>query len=185
MSTYRAVATREGKFWVVDVEGVGVTQGRSLAEARAMAADLVAVMNEVDPATYDVDFRVELPGALAVAVADARGRTAEAEVAQREAAAASRRVAADLRGAGLSGRDAAFLMGISEQRVSQLLAPLREVAAAVANGPGGRVVAAVLEGTAGQAAVKMVESVQGRVPSAHEPASERDTKAEAETRVRP
>ena len=43
MNTYRAVATREGRWWAVDVEGVGHTQGRDLGEARRMAADLVTL----------------------------------------------------------------------------------------------------------------------------------------------
>ncbi len=43
LNTYRAVATREGRWWAVDVEGVGHTQGRDLIEARRMAADLVTL----------------------------------------------------------------------------------------------------------------------------------------------
>jgi len=37
MSTYRATATREGNWWVIDVEGVGITQSRTLAESHAWA----------------------------------------------------------------------------------------------------------------------------------------------------
>lgn len=53
MSTYRATATAEPRSWwrplgrrwyVVDVEGVGVTQGRGLADAQHMAEDLVRIV---------------------------------------------------------------------------------------------------------------------------------------------
>ncbi|PKW14992.1 hypothetical protein [Saccharopolyspora spinosa] len=41
---FEATATREGKWWVVEVEDVGATQGRNVAEAREMAKDLVAAV---------------------------------------------------------------------------------------------------------------------------------------------
>ena len=51
----------------------------------------------------------------------AREAVAAADKATREAAARSRKVARDLRGAGLSGRDIAAVLQVSAQRVSQLL----------------------------------------------------------------
>ncbi|HEX9335655.1 MAG TPA: hypothetical protein VF892_07205 [Pseudonocardiaceae bacterium] len=36
--TYKASATREGRFWVIEVAGVGVTQGRTVPEAKEMTA---------------------------------------------------------------------------------------------------------------------------------------------------
>ena len=55
------------------------------------------------------------------AVRDARDAVRSAEVARRSAAQASRVVAARLRLAGLTGRDIAAILGVSAQRVSQLL----------------------------------------------------------------
>lgn len=59
VSRYEAVARQDGRYWVVDVEGVGVTQGRNLGEAREMAADLVVAIREVDPAQVSVDVTVD------------------------------------------------------------------------------------------------------------------------------
>ena len=56
--TRAATAVREGRFWVVHVPGVGVTQGRSVREARALAADLVEAMTGT---AEDVDVHFE-PG---------------------------------------------------------------------------------------------------------------------------
>lgn len=46
MSAYTATARRQDRWWIVDVDGVGVTQGRDMADAKAMAADLIAAMTE-------------------------------------------------------------------------------------------------------------------------------------------
>jgi hypothetical protein len=66
---------REGHFWVVDVSGVGVTQGRTVREARTMASDLVEAMTGK---AEDVQVHFELPDDVREAVAHARATTAEA-----------------------------------------------------------------------------------------------------------
>lgn len=55
LNTYRAVATREGRWWAVDVEGVGHTQGRDLGEARRMAADIVSIMRGVPEESIEIN----------------------------------------------------------------------------------------------------------------------------------
>jgi hypothetical protein len=55
LNTYRAVATREGRWWAVDVEGVGHTQGRDLGDARRMAADLVSIMRGVPEESIEIN----------------------------------------------------------------------------------------------------------------------------------
>ncbi|GAB2761982.1 hypothetical protein [Amycolatopsis magusensis] len=62
MKTYRATAHREDKWWVVQVEGVGATQGRSTAEAQRMAADLVSIMEEITPDDFTVSIDFDTPG---------------------------------------------------------------------------------------------------------------------------
>ena len=60
MKTYNATATREGRWWIVDVPDIGVTQGRTTREAERMAADLVAIMLDipVEQVTVNVTFRL-------------------------------------------------------------------------------------------------------------------------------
>ena len=116
--TRTATAVREGRFWVVDIPGVGATQGRSVREARAMAADLVEAMTGQ---AEDVDVHFELPDDVREAVDHARATTAEAKrlasVAADEYRQAVRELVVDR---GMSKADVAALLNVSQQRVSQL-----------------------------------------------------------------
>ena len=116
--TRTATAVREGRFWVVDVPGVGATQGRSVREARAMAADLVEAMTGQ---AEDVDVHFELPDDVRAAVDHARATTAEA---QRLASVGADEYRQAVRGLvvdrGMSKADVATLLQVSQQRVSQL-----------------------------------------------------------------
>ena len=124
MKKFGAVATREGKWWVVEVDGVGATQGRTTAEAQEMAEDLVTAMVEIAPAEFVVDIVYRLPGELALEFEDARRQQRLAEDAQLNAATASRKLVQHMLAAGLSKRDAARVLGLSPQRISQLTADL-------------------------------------------------------------
>lgn len=116
--TRAATAVREGRFWVVDVPGIGVTQGRSVREARAMATDLVEAMTGL---AEDVDVHFELPDDVRVAVDHARATTAEAKRLASVAADEYRQAVRDLVvDRGMSKADVAALLQVSQQRVSQL-----------------------------------------------------------------
>lgn len=123
MSTYRVKARREERFWVGVIDSVGATQARSLKALDAMARDLVVVMTQADPSTVSIVIETaDVPAGTRRKVAAARHRTDRAAMEQRQAAQASREAAAALRHAGLNTQDTAFVMGVSPQRVSQLLA---------------------------------------------------------------
>lgn len=125
MTTYIARATRENRWWLVDVEGIGVTQARNLAEADAMARDLIALVRNVDASSVDVTLVPVLPAALRREVQQARKETTDAQRHQERAASKLRAVAERLRkDAGLTGADVGVVLGVSAQRVSQL-APAR------------------------------------------------------------
>jgi len=122
---YRATARREHPYWVVTVEDVGVTQGRNLVEAEEMAADLVAVMTGEDAADITVQMHVDLSEEVVARLAESRRLSAEAQRLQVVAAEAARDAVTELRDVvRLSGRDIAKVLGVSEQRVSQI-APRR------------------------------------------------------------
>ncbi|MFM8895622.1 MAG: SPFH domain-containing protein [Actinomycetales bacterium] len=122
MSTYCATVTREGRWWAVDVEGIGWTQGRNLAEARAMAVDLVAVTTEQPEDSIVIDLKIVLSQDVAKEVDEAKIAVRELAARQVEVARKSRKAARDLvAGLGISGRDAAVILNVSAQRVSQFL----------------------------------------------------------------
>jgi DNA-directed RNA polymerase specialized sigma24 family protein len=123
VKSFSATARREGKWWVVDVHGIGATQGRTTTEAERMAKDLVAIMEEIPVDTVDVEIEFMLPGELGHEVRNAREQTRAAEQAQRRAAEKIRQAVAHIIGNGMSKQDAARILGVSPQRISQLVKP--------------------------------------------------------------
>ncbi len=122
MSTeYIVTATRWVKGWELDIAGVGVTQSRTLRDAEEMIRDYLRLEVGAKHAAGAV-IQVEIH----VAGLENEVRTVRAQLdriarEQREVARASRAVARKLKSAGLTGSDAAHVMGVSEQRFSQLL----------------------------------------------------------------
>jgi hypothetical protein len=54
-SPYRARAHREGSYWVIEVEGVGVTQAKRVDQVGPVARDLVAALLDVDAVDVEVE----------------------------------------------------------------------------------------------------------------------------------
>ena len=58
----RAIATRDGKWWLVELPELGaVTQARSVSEIELMAHDLAAIWLDVDPSTVAIDAVISSP----------------------------------------------------------------------------------------------------------------------------
>jgi len=121
MTTYNVTARHWKHGWELHIEGVGVTQSRNLAEAETMVRDYVESLTGTDVGDAVVVISPEVGDGLDEEVRAAREAVAAADLATREAAARSCKVARDLRQAGLSGRDIAAILRVSAQRVSQLL----------------------------------------------------------------
>ena len=121
MTTYDVTARHWKRGWELHIDGVGVTQCRSLAEAETMVRDYVESLTAADVSDATIVITPEVGGGLDERARAARVAVTAADRATREAAAQSRKVARDLRQAGLSGRDIAAVLKVSAQRVSQLL----------------------------------------------------------------
>ena len=121
MKTYHARAKRWEHGWELHIEGVGVTQSRTLWDAEEMARDLISRREELSGDAFTVTVTPEIGGGLDEESRAAREAVSAADRAQRQAAAQSRAAARRLRQAGLSGRDIAKVLNVSPQRVSQLL----------------------------------------------------------------
>ncbi len=115
--TVRAKRWQHG--WELHIEGVGVTQSRSLASAESMVRDYVESLTG-DPVTGSVSIQPDLGGLERLAL-EARERTEQAQREARLAATESRRIARRLRKAGLSIGDTGVVMGVSKARASQLV----------------------------------------------------------------
>lgn len=116
---YVATAKRWKHGWELHVEGVGVTQVRTLATADQQIRDLVETMLDVDASDAEIVLDVTDPAA--AGVTRTKVKTALATALQLEAAAEARREAHQLREAGYSVSDIAVVMDVSRGRVSQLL----------------------------------------------------------------
>jgi hypothetical protein len=119
MSTYTVRAVRWEHGWELHIDGVGVTQSRTLDRAPGMVRDYIESLTGRDASGDEVVIRPDL-GGLEDKAAAVREWTERVQRETVEAAAASRDLARDLRKAGLSVSDTAAVLGVSRGRVSQL-----------------------------------------------------------------
>jgi len=125
MTTYTVSVTREGRWWIVRVPEIDqVTQARRLSEVTKAARELIAVTLDVPMSTVSVLVRVERVGD----IEDVTGRAeairkehARADELARRAHDESRELARQLAGAHVPMRDIGELLGVSHQRVHQLI----------------------------------------------------------------
>ncbi len=127
---YRVIVERWGKWWTIEVPGVpgGHSQARRLDQVEATARELIAFQLDLPDSRIpeiEVVLEVHLPAELAAEV-DAAKREAEAakrdvEAARKRERAALERAARTLTGASLTQREAAKVLGLSHQRVHQVL----------------------------------------------------------------
>lgn len=122
MTTYVVNVTRGERFWLVHVPEVDrYTQARHLREVDTMARDLVSIMREVEPDSFELDVHVETPADVAQLLEHAEKLRGESRLAQSQAAEEVRRAARSLRDAGLPLRDIGILLDVSHQRAGQLV----------------------------------------------------------------
>jgi DNA-directed RNA polymerase specialized sigma24 family protein len=118
--TYTATAIQWEHGWELHVEGIGLTQVRVLANAKAQVRDLIETVTGQDASDAEVVLSIDLDN-LADEVAHAQRLVAKAAQCQAEAAEAQRKVVARLRDRGVSVSDIGTIMGRSRGRVSQLM----------------------------------------------------------------
>jgi hypothetical protein len=123
--TYHVRAVRWARGWelhIADAGGApaGVTQVRRLASAEAMVRDYLALDTGHAPESFVVQITPEVEG-LSDEITAVRAEQHAVAVRQAEVAARARNVARRLKDAGLTGSEVGAVMGVSEQRASQLL----------------------------------------------------------------
>lgn len=123
VTRYQVAAKWWEHMWELHVDGVGVTQTESVAEAEAMVRDLLYSYDLDDKA--DIEITWQLGNELDAEVSAARQAVSDAAAQQIAAANAQRAVAAKLKACGLKGREIAAVLGVSEQRASQLTRPAK------------------------------------------------------------
>lgn len=124
---YAAVVSRNGDQWAIEVPDVpgALSLVTRLAQADAHIREAISFVAGVKPDSFDVAFDLRLPGGLENDLHEARVAAQRAEEMQSAAAEQMRLVVKRLDGEGISGGDMSIILGVSKQRVSQLLASLR------------------------------------------------------------
>ena len=144
VTTYRVVVSREDPWWTAVAHGPGLpphgaaTETRTIADLEDKIRDLIVLRTDADlhmpydeaVRSFELDYSYDLPAEAATALEDYRQSKKELAAAQERYARESEKTAAALtKSAHASVRDVAVLMGISYQRVSQLLSAFRRAAA--------------------------------------------------------
>lgn len=120
--TYTVEATREGRWWVLTIEALGIAgQVRQLDDAEEVARSLVAAFLGVDEAAVEVAVTPQLPADAAALLAQAAQEEEGARVALAAAGAKRRGAIASLRAGGMTQREVARALGLSPQRINQLV----------------------------------------------------------------
>lgn len=120
MSAYDVEATLVGSAWHISVPAIDrVTQARHTREIEEMASDLIEIMT--GDKSPELNIRFILPDETNSHLREA-AKLREAEANARRAAAIEVRIAAKLmKDQGLALRDIGAVLGVSHQRVAQLI----------------------------------------------------------------
>jgi len=111
---------REGKFWLVHIDGTnGLTQARNYREATLMAREYVSLVEDVPVEQVNIE-TVTVQGVTAriAQAAEDRQRARELEAAANQII---RAVATDLRADAVPLADIGAILGVSHQRAHQLV----------------------------------------------------------------
>ena len=120
---YTVRARRIGGWWALDVDGSpGVhTQVRRIDQAEEMAREAIAGVLDISPGSFEVVVAPEMPDPVRTIVEQATMARSQAAQAQDTAAQLTRDAARRLVQEGLTVRDAGALLGVSHQRIAQLV----------------------------------------------------------------
>ncbi|MGD0247875.1 MAG: type II toxin-antitoxin system HicB family antitoxin [Candidatus Limnocylindrales bacterium] len=121
---YTATAVRSGRWWAIEVPDVsGVySQARRLNQVETMAREAIALILNVPEGSFDVKVEPQIGtlGGLGQAIEEALRARRLAEEAQDASSAAMRHAVSEIRNSGYTARDAGMLLGVSNQRISQI-----------------------------------------------------------------
>ncbi len=124
MKNYDIVVHREGRWWMIAIPSIeGLTQARRLFDVERMAVSYISVDQDVRPAEVEITW-----AKLLVDGADVERRREALEELRRKASELDAQIreeqvslARELKDDGVPLRDVGQVLGVSHQRVSQLL----------------------------------------------------------------
>jgi len=124
MKTYRVVAERHDKWWLLEVPEIPGTfsQVRRLDQVDEWIRDAISLMLEIPEDSFNIDLDVRLPKDELAELRAVKAAQKAVTQAQEESSTRTKSLVAKLKDEGLTVRDIGTVLGVSYQRVSQLSA---------------------------------------------------------------
>lgn len=124
MKTYRVVAERHDKWWLLEVPEIPGTfsQVRRLDQVDEWIRDAISLMLEIPEDSFNIDLDVRLPKDELAELRAVKAAQKAVTQAQEESSTRTKSLVARLKDEGLTVRDIGTMLGVSYQRVSQLSA---------------------------------------------------------------
>jgi len=124
MKTYRVVAERHDKWWLLEVPEIPGTfsQVRRLDQVDEWIRDAISLMLEIPEDSFNIDLDVRLPKDELAELRAVKAAQKAVTQAQEESSTRTKSLVARLKDEGLTVRDIGTVLGVSYQRVSQLSA---------------------------------------------------------------
>jgi hypothetical protein len=124
MKTYRVDVVRDEGWWIMHARiprTIIYSQAKRVDGVEPMIRDAIAGVLDVDPESFAIELTFDLNSDVLDQVARAREVSLEAAEVQERASRESRAAVQALRNAGLTLKEAGYFLGVSPQRVAQLL----------------------------------------------------------------
>ncbi len=124
MKTYRVVAERHDKWWLLEVPEIPGTfsQVRRLDQVDEWIRDAISLMLEIPEDSFNIDLDVRLPKDELAELRAVKAAQKAVTQAREESSTRTKSLVARLKDEGLTVRDIGTVLGVSYQRVSQLSA---------------------------------------------------------------
>jgi predicted RNase H-like HicB family nuclease len=130
VKTYTVTTERSGNWWAFSVPEIPGAHGQAkrLEQVRDEARDVISMMLDAEPDSFDVALSVRLDPRIEHALDEAKAARQELDSYQRVAQEKLRLAAEQIKEVGgLSIRDIGSLLDVSFQRISQILSDQRKV----------------------------------------------------------
>lgn len=127
VTTYTSRAHREGEWWIIQCDEApgAISQVKRLNEAAVAQREAIAFVLDVATSEVDVHLVPTIAPEIDAEIAELRDLRAEAAERETRAWQLSRSLARQLKDEGYTVREVAVMLGVSPQRVDQILKPER------------------------------------------------------------
>lgn len=121
MQEIKAIARKDGRWWLVDIPSLdSAGQAARLDDVERAAQEVIELMTDQKPGSYRLLIDYVMPSDIKLAWDGSRERDRRAREEQAIAARLARQTVRGLLERGYNQKEAARLLGLSNQRVNQL-----------------------------------------------------------------